>query len=149
MRYIDQIRESIPADVDNIRRKYLDLSYAEGSERRKLDIYLPNEGNGPFPLVVDIHGGGWYFGNKSEHKLNPALHMLERGYAVVSIGYSLSWQEKLPVQIYEVKAAIRFLRKHAEEFQLDGTKMALWGESSGSHYAALTAASASVGELED
>ncbi|MBE6110737.1 MAG: alpha/beta hydrolase [Erysipelotrichaceae bacterium] len=149
MRFIDQKRIPVPADTEGIERKYLDLQYAEGSERRKLDIYLPDEGDGPFPVLVDIHGGGWYFGYKSEHKLNPALHMRNHGYAIVSVGYSLSWMEKLPVQVYEVKAAIRFLRKHAEEYKLDPDRFAIWGESSGSHYASLVATSAAAGQLED
>ena len=147
MRFIDQVRVPIPAKTEHIRRKYLDLSYDEGFYRRKLDIYLPNEGEGPFPVIVDIHGGGWYFGDKSEHKLDPALHLLDRGYAVVSVGYSLSWMKKLPTQVFEVKAAIRYLRAHADEYHLDGKHIALWGESSGSHYAALTACSASAHEL--
>lgn len=149
MRFIDQKRTVIPADTEGITRKYLDVRYAEGSDRRLLDIYLPEEGEGPFPFIVDIHGGGWYFGFKSEHKLDPALHMLQYGYAVISIGYSLSWMEKLPVQIYEVKAAIRYLKNHASEYKLDPERVAVWGESSGSHYAALTATSAAAGELED
>lgn len=149
MRFIDAIRIPVPAKTEHVKRKFLDIPYAEGYERRRLDIYLPNEGDGPFPFIVDIHGGGWYFGDKSEHKLDPALHMLERGYAVVSIAYSLSWRAKLPTQIYEVKAAIRFLKAHAQEYHLDKNHVALWGESSGSHYAALTATSASASELED
>jgi acetyl esterase/lipase len=149
MRFIDQKRTVIPANTAGIERKYLDIPYAEGSERRVLDIYLPNEGDGPFPFIVDVHGGGWYFGFKSEHKLDPALHMLARGYAVVSIGYSLSYMAKLPTQVYEVKAAIRFLKAHAAEYHLDKNRLALWGESSGSHYASLCATSAAAGELED
>lgn len=149
MRFIDAIRIPVPARTEYIKRKYLNLTYAEGYERRKLDIYLPNEGEGPYPFIVDIHGGGWYFGDKSEHKLDPALHMLEYGYAIVSISYSLSWKAKLPTQIYEVKAAIRYLKAHAEEYHLDKHHVALWGESSGAHYAAVTATSASTGKLED
>ena len=94
MRFIDQVRVPIPAKTEHIRRKYLDLSYDEGFYRRKLDIYLPNEGEGPFPVIVDIHGGGWYFGDKSEHKLDPALHLLDRGYAVVSVGLFPELDEK-------------------------------------------------------
>lgn len=63
------------------------------------------------------------------------------------LGYSLSWMKKLPTQVFEVKAAIRYLRAHADEYHLDGKHFALWGESSGSHYAALTACSASAHEL--
>ena len=58
--------------------------------------FTPNEGEGPFPVVIDIFGGGWYFGNKSSHKLEPALALLRRGFAVVSINYSLSWQVRFP-----------------------------------------------------
>lgn len=121
---------------------------AEG-ERRLLDIYLPNEGEGPYPLIVDIFGGGWYFGRKSSHKLEPALNLLKRGFAVASINYSMSFQGEFPVQIQEVKAAVRFLRKHAAEYDLDPDRIALLGESAGAHYASLAATSSACGELYD
>ena len=71
-------------------------------QRRLLDIYLPNEGEGPYPVVIDIFGGGYYFGRKSSHKLEPALNLLKRGFAVVSINYSMSFQAEFPIQIQEV-----------------------------------------------
>lgn len=118
-------------------------------QHRLLDIYLPNEGDGPYPVVIDLFGGGFYFGRKSSHKLEPALNLLRRGFAVVSINYSMSFQAEFPVQIQEIKAAIRFIRKHAEEYGLDGSRIALMGESAGAHMAALAATSASCGELVD
>ena len=149
MRFIDQKREHIPAKTEFINRKFLDIPYMEGGERRMLDIYLPNEGEGPFPVIVDIFGGGWYFGQKSSHKLEPALNLLRRGFAVVSINYSLSWQDKFPIQVQEVKTAIRFVKAHAEQYQLDKTRVALLGESAGAHYAALCATSSAGGTFED
>ena len=149
MKFIEQVRTHIPAETGFINRKFLDIPYAPGGERRLLDIYLPNEGEGPFPVIIDIFGGGWYFGQKSSHKLEPALALLRRGFAVVSINYSLSYQQKFPIQIQEVKASIRYIRKHAAEYQLDGSRIALLGESAGAHYAALSATSSAAGELTD
>lgn len=118
-------------------------------ETRLLDIYLPNEGDDPFPVIVDIFGGGWYFGRKSSHKLEPALNLLKRGFAVVSINYSMSFQAPFPVQVQEVKAAVRYIRKHAAAYHLDPNRIALLGESAGAHYASLVATSAASGKLID
>ena len=149
MKFIEQQRTHIPAETGFIKRKYLDLQYAPGDERRQLDIYLPNEGDGPYPVIIDIFGGGWYFGNKSSHKLEPALALLRRGFAVISINYSLSWQTRFPTQVYEVKSAICYVRANAEKYNLDGANIALLGESAGAHLAALSALSAGCGKLED
>ena len=46
------------ADVSWVKRKYLDVPYAQASKAQCLDIYLPEEGEGPFPVLVHIHGGG-------------------------------------------------------------------------------------------
>ena len=154
MKFIEAHRDFIPANAAFVRRQFRDIRYAPGGEkaplshapdgdRRSLDIYLPNEGDGPYPVIVDIFGGGWFFGNKSSHKLEPALNLLKRGFAVVSINYSLSSQEKFPVPVYETKAAIRYVRAHAAEYQLDPNRIALLGESAGAHmatYCAVTSA---------
>ena len=72
-----------PADVSHVRRKWLDLPYAGRSPAQKLDVYLPPDGNGPFPVVVDIHGGAFAIGDKRDIHLMSFLNGLERGYAVV------------------------------------------------------------------
>ena len=149
MKYIEQRREHIPADTAFVRRSFLDLPYMQGGERQTLDIYLPNEGEGPFPVVIDIYGGGWYFGQKSSHKLEPALNLLRRGFAAVSINYSLSWQRAFPAQVQEIKAAIRFVKANAGRYKLDKSRVALMGESAGAHYAALCALSSQAGLLEE
>lgn len=167
MKFIEQTRTHTPAQTDFVRQKFLDIPYAPEDSvpyvsryapkcqpepkgpRRLLDIYLPNEGNGPFPVIVDIFGGGWCFGHKSSHKLEPALNLLKRGFAVVSANYSLSYQARFPAQIYELKAAIRFIRKNSAKYNLDPDRIALLGESAGAHLAAVTACSAASGKLED
>ena len=140
-------REAVP--TQSTVRDTSTSPFPAPEDTRLLDIYLPNEGEGPFPVIIDIFGGGWYFGRKSSHKLEPALNLLKRGFAVVSINYSMSFQAVFPVQVQEVRAAVRFVRKHAKEYHLDPDRIALLGESAGAHYAALAATSAASGALTD
>ncbi|OJF02953.1 esterase [Weissella confusa] len=147
-KFIERDYQKVPAETDYIKQQWHDVAYMDG-DRHSMDIYLPNDGQGPFPVIVDIYGGGLIFGDKSSHKLEPALRMLDKGYAVVSVDYSLIHQKDFPFQIYEIKAALRFLRAHAGEYQLDMDRVALMGESSGAHLAVMTGVSASVDALQN
>jgi acetyl esterase/lipase len=147
-KFIERDYQKVPAETDYIKQQWHDVAYMDG-DRHSMDIYLPNDGQGPFPVIVDIYGGGLIFGDKSSHKLEPALRMLDKGYAVVSVDYSLIHQKDFPFQIYEIKAALRFLRAHADEYQLDMDHVALMGESSGAHLAVMTGVSASVDALQN
>ena len=82
-------------------------------------------------------------------KVEPYAALLDKGYAVVSVDYSLIHQKDFPFQIYEIKAALRFLRAHADEYQLDMNRVALMGESSGAHLAVMTGVTASVDALQN
>lgn len=68
-------------DKQHITRKWLDISYADVSPAQKLDIYLPERGDGFFPVIVSIHGGAFRFGDKADGQLQPMLAGLKRGYA--------------------------------------------------------------------
>lgn len=147
-RFIDRDYQRTVAKTDYIKQQWQDVSYMAGA-RHDLDIYLPNEGQGPFPVIVDVFGGGLIFGDKSSHKLEPALRLLDQGYAVASVSYTWIQDADFPTQIYEVKAAIRFLRAHADEYQLDMNRVALMGESSGAHLALLSGVTASINAMSN
>ena len=91
-----------------------------------------------------MHGGGW----KSGRKLNcPLLWLAAEGYAVASIDVLLLHAAGWPAQIDDPRAAIRWLREHAAAHQLDPTRIAIGGGSSGGHVAALVGTtSAPTGE---
>jgi acetyl esterase/lipase len=141
----------VPAllDTSQIRRKWLDLPYATQSPAQKLDVYLPDEGEGPFPLIAAFHGGAWMMGDKSHAMCQPFLAGLERGYAVAIINYRLSGEARFPSQIYDCKAAIRYLRANAAAYKLDGKRIGAWGASAGGHLAALLGTSNKIKGLED
>lgn len=68
------------ADIDWVKRKFLDVPYADQSPSQRLDIYLPEAGEGPFPLVVHIHGGGFGMGDKRDDHMDTYLKGLSLGY---------------------------------------------------------------------
>lgn len=137
------------ARTQNIKNKWLDIAYASISPSQKLDIYLPNEGDGPFPVIISIHGGAFMFGDKADGQLNPMLEGVKRGYAVVSINYRLSGEATFPKNINDVKAAIRWVKGNASNYKFNPQKIAVWGGSAGGNLAALAGTSGHVNELED
>lgn len=124
-----------------LKNKILNISYADKTEYELMDLYFPDIGQGPFPVIIDVHGGGWFYGSRSSQRMNPVLEGLKRGYAVASVDYTLSSHGQFPLQIYELKAAIRFLRANAEKYNLDKDKIVLWGLSAGAHLSMITAQS--------
>jgi acetyl esterase/lipase len=138
-----------PARIEHIKRKYLDIPYTHLSPAQKLDIYLPDEGEGPYPVIVSIHGGAFMGCDKSDGQVMPMLEGLKRGYAVVSVNYRLSWEALFPALIQDVKAAIRWIRANAARYHFDKDKIASWGRSAGGYISVMLGTSAGVKELED
>ncbi len=105
----------------------------------KLDIHLPYNKKGPFPVMVAIYGSAWFSNNAKQNvfRENLGRRLLEAGYAVVSINHRSSRDALFPAQIQDVKAAIRFVRAHAGKYQLDTSFIGITGWSSGGHLSAL------------
>jgi acetyl esterase/lipase len=125
--------------VEN-KKGYFDLPYGSESEAQKLDIWLPENEEGPFPVIISIHGGGFVaLDKRNEDLINPMLEGLDKGYAVVSINYRLIDEAIFPEPVKDVKMAIRFIKKNAEKFQLDPNRIVTWGGSAGGYMALMTA----------
>ena len=122
-----------------------DAAYATGSSAQKLDLYVP-AGSGPFPLIINIHGGGFMMGDKGNPDMADAF--LAAGYAVASINYRLSGEAKAPAQIQDAKAAVRWLRANAAKYKLDPQRFASFGASAGGNLAALLGTSCGAAALE-
>lgn len=136
-------------DTNIYHRKFLDIPYANDSEYQKLDLYLPDDGNEPFPLIVFIHGGGFQKGDKRDIQVEGFMKLLKSNYAVASINYRLSFEALFPACIYDCKAAIRYLRAHAATFQIDQKRITAAGDSAGAHLALLVATTGGKPILED
>lgn len=125
-------------DVSGIQRKFLDIPYCPGAVKNQtLDIYLPDEGEGPFPVIVFIHGGAFWGGDKRDTQPLYVMDGIRRGYAVASVNHRLSNEAKYPLPVFDVKAAVRFLRANAERYCLDPKRFAAAGDSAGGYFAAM------------
>jgi acetyl esterase/lipase len=103
------------------------------------DLYLP-AGAGPFPLLINVHGGYWRRGARETYQYwGPFL--AERGYAGFTVSYRLTkpGRRTFPEAVHDVRAAVQFMRGSAKELRLDPDRFALWGNSAGAQLAALVA----------
>lgn len=163
-------------DLVNMPPTYRDVVVADvqndnGAPRQlKMNVFLPPEAKGKVPVLVFIHGGGWAMGsyegddalaqaesaqgqaammgrdNTSSYKI--FKDVLNHGIAFASVDYRLNSEAILPAQIYDVKAAVRFLKAHADEYGIDAERMAVAGTSAGAHLAAELALTSGRPELE-
>lgn len=127
----------------------MDLAYAPVSNAQKLDLFLPETGEGPFPVIVHIHGGGFAAGHKRSYRTLASYRVLERGYALVTIDYRLSGEAMFPAGLQDLRAAIRWLRAHAAEYRLDSDRIAAFGGSAGGNFAAMACVTAAVPLFDD
>ena len=119
----------------------------DGHERQVLDLYIPENVDGPLPVIIWVHGGAWQNGSKDGC---PPLRKgyTELGYAVASLNYRLSWQSKFPAQIEDCKAAIRWLRANSDQYKLDPNRFGVWGSSAGGHLVAFLGTSGDVKKFD-
>ena len=122
----------LPEGVD-VRR---DIEYAKHDGiSLKLDLYLPQEIKGDVPVIVFVHGGGWKNGSKDSGKRG--AWMVPHGFAIASISYRLTDVGQWPDQINDCYAAVRWVRRNAKKYGLNGERIGCWGTSAGAHLTAL------------
>ena len=141
-------RTVIPRSISEGLNAFRGVTYARYGDRTlEMDIYRPNNAWGKLPAVICIHGGGWAKGSRESHGAM-AQALASRGYVAATISYRLSGEAKFPAQIHDCKAAVRFLRWHADEYGIDADHIGAIGLSAGGHLTALLATSGGVAELE-
>ena len=124
------------------------LEYSRvGADSLQLNLARPKQGEGPFPAVVCIHGGGFRAGHRDSY--NPlCLKLAERGFVAVTVSYRLAPQHQFPAAVHDVKAAVRWLRAHSAEYHVDPERIGATGGSAGGHLAQFLAVTAGVRQFE-
>jgi acetyl esterase/lipase len=113
-----------------------EIVYSKINERElHLDAYYKNASEKKTAIVI-LHGGGWKSGNKSQMETF-AQEMASNGFSCFTIEYRLSQEVKYPAAIFDIKKAIRYIKSNANRFNVDTTKIAILGCSSGGQMAAL------------
>ena len=137
-----------PFDPETVKNKILSIQYGTLPEQQ-LDLYYPDAGEGPFPLIVYVHGGGWILGSRRDGAIAFLLTAaLEQGFALASVEYRLAPKTRFPENLYDVKTAIRFLRANAARYRVDPSRFGISGDSAGGYFSLMIAATANVPALE-
>ena len=142
----DDPAAAVPAGVEF--RK--DVTFLQPERAEKLDLYLPkNRAEGTkSPGIVIIHGGAWKGGNKSAgREIDSGTTFALAGYVCASVEYDRT-PGNWPRNLLDCKNAVRFLRAHADELGVDGTRIGVIGGSAGGHLAMMVAFTSHVAGLE-
>ena len=119
---------------------HFDLRYADGEgSRHLLDVYASKQPRTKAPVLLQIHGGGWFTGHKRQQALPLMLHLVRCGFVCVSANYRLSPRATFPQHLQDVKLALAWVREHVAEYGGDPDWIAITGGSAGAHLAALAA----------
>ncbi|MBP1133790.1 acetyl esterase/lipase [Arthrobacter sp. PvP023] len=144
-----------PEEVSANSLVHRELSYAiaVGFRRLAMDIWLPRTAPGPVPVVVWIHGGAFQLGDRRElpptFARDSVFRLLnEAGIACATVDYRHALEAPFPAQLHDLKAAVRYLREHADALGIDPDRVGTWGESAGGHLAALLGVTGTREDLE-
>ena len=124
-----------------------DLVYSHPAEGDlSLDLYRPG---GPvrLPAVIIVHGGGWVAGDRRMERPF-ARQLAARGYVVATVSYRLGRAGRFPAPVNDLKAAVRWLRAHADDYGIDASAIGAVGGSAGGSLATFIGASNGVAEFE-
>jgi acetyl esterase/lipase len=120
-----------------------DQTYAPGL---RCDLFVP-KGQGPFPVVLMVHGGGWYKGEPADMD-DLARRFAEEGYAVVNAGYRFAPAHVFPAQLGDLTSALIWIRDQAGARRWDARRLSLFGYSAGAHLALMLAYAPALGASE-
>jgi acetyl esterase/lipase len=109
---------------------------ASGVEN-KLDVYAPKNADGPVPVILLIHGGGWVGGLKETYVMR-LLPYLEMGWAVVNVEYRMASVALAPAAVEDCLCSLRWIARNAEQYNLDASRVVVTGMSAGGHLSLTT-----------
>jgi len=134
---------TVPKNV--IFEPNIEYSNPDG-QHLQLDMARPT-GDGPFPAIACIHGGGFRAGTRQGYD-GLCIRLAQQGYIAVTVSYRLAPKYQFPAAIHDVKAAIRWLRANAKEYKIDPGRIGVTGGSAGGHLAQFLGVTADVKQFE-
>ena len=126
-------------DVSHMKNKRLDLRYGDSHPRQVFDIYYPETGEGPWPVLLHMHGGGFALGDKRDFHIKELLDCVKYGYAFASCNYRRSGDAPFPAAVLDCRLFLKYLKEHAAELNILPDKICAYGGSAGGNLSALFA----------
>lgn len=145
----DAKRDAGLTTPDDIKR-YDNICYGPSEKWNVLDVYRPvgtefvkesdkrseRVGCDPMPVIVNVHGGGWVYGDKELYQFY-GMSLAERGFLVVNFTYRLAPENTFPAQVEDINMVIEWMFDNVLEYGFDMDKVFMVGDSAGAHLAAL------------
>lgn len=131
----DDKRDAGLSTPENIVR-FNDLRYGEDTRWNLLDVYCPRERKGKLPVIVNVHGGGWVYGDKEKYQYY-CMSLADHGFAVVNFSYRLAPKFKFPAPLEDTNAVFHWVMRNAETYSFDTTRVFGVGDSAGAQLLAL------------
>ncbi len=117
--------------------KYRDIPYGPNGEENLLDLYIPKDtavkaapADRPWPVIVSIHGGGFFYGDKELYRFY-CMHLAESGFAVVNYNYRLAPVSHFPAPLEDAMAVMEWIAANAKAYNLDPGSIFMVGDSAG------------------
>ena len=130
--------ETWASHLSNTYRVVPNVTYHKANNRENtVDLYLPSGVDGPVPVLMYIHGGGWRGGSKESSVLR-LLPWLEKGWAVVNVQYRLAEVSLAPAAVEDCLCALRWVIQNADTYNIDADRVVVTGNSAGGHLALTT-----------
>ncbi len=124
-----------PEDIE----RFDNLQYGPDPVWNLLDVYRPKDVDGKLPVIVNVHGGGWVYGDKELYQFY-CMSLAQRKFAVVNFTYRLAPEVKFPAALVDANDVIAWMYENAQEYGLDMEHVFLVGDSAGGHLAGLYSA---------
>lgn len=124
-----------PEDIKAIR----DLSYGPYDKWNLLDVYRPIAAEGKLPVIMNIHGGGYFYGDKELYRFY-CMRMAQGGFAVVNFNYRLAPEFNFPSPLEDASRVLKWIDDNADEYGLDKENVFIIGDSAGAQLASQYAA---------
>lgn len=124
-----------PEDI----RRFDNLQYGKDAVWNLLDVYRPKAAEGKLPVIVNVHGGGWVYGDKELYQFY-GMSLAQRGFAVVNFTYRLAPEAKFPSAVEDMNAVITWMYGNQETYGLDMEHVFFVGDSAGGNLAAMYSA---------
>ena len=119
-----------PTNVETVEN----VSYGSCDKWHLLDLYRPKDKEGNLPVLLNIHGGAWVYGDKKVYAPY-CMYLASQGFAVVNASYRLAPKHTFPAPLEDVGAMVEWVVDHAEEYGLDISNLFFVGDSAGAHLA--------------
>jgi acetyl esterase/lipase len=142
------LRAQAPAQVPDTVIVEKGIEYANPDDQHlQLNLARPKMGDGPFPAIVCIHGGGFRAGKRESYD-GLIVRLAEQGFVAITITYRLAPKYQFPAAVHDTKAAVRWVRANAAKYKIDPSRIGTTGGSAGGHLAQFLGVTAGVKEFE-